>query len=826
MKTVSTHPKQTVRYFLSYAHDDGKLPEKLLAELDKQLRACKDFDFLRWQDTHILPGEKWHEEIQKAAKESDFGLLLISPAFLGSQYIGEHELPLFVSGEKPCVTVGLCRIDFANHDTKGLAESQLFLHSTPKGKVQKCFADCTGKHTADFALALYSQIKARLKKLFADTSTPPTPALATVEKTTNNLPRLPAFFGRKAELNTIAKALLPSTRTWGVLIDGTGGIGKTSLATRAAEIAAPQFDRVLFASTKVQKLTPEGAVVVSNSIVAAYPEMLTEIARLLGLPHIADKPETERAALIKAAVQNEKVLLILDNLENLDKAQQNLLFEFVSDLPVGCKAIVTSRRRTDVDARIIRLGKLDQDAALEYLEELSEGRDLLTRATISERLHLYEETGGNPLLLRWVVGQLGRGGCRNLDSAIDLCRKSTTANDPLEFIFGDLLETFTDAETKALAALTYFTQKVAVKFIAELASLTETAAQTALGDLANRALVMPDEADESFALVPMVADFLRKQKPQMVTETGNRLENHAYALIIENGYQNFDRFPALEATWPGISPALPLFLAGESERLQTICNALRDFFDFRGHWDEWISLSEKAEDKALAASDYHNAGWRTYDIGWVHYLYGQADAVIMCATRAAAHWARSKAGARERATAIRLQSVGHCMKMEYTTAINAIREALQLHRSLGAETIDVSIALNSLAEVERSSGDLAAAESSIREALRVARAAQWPEGVAGQIGSLAGLALQRENWSDAEELAREALPLAEAVQRQELIASAHHRLATALLRQSKVTEAWTHAQRAVQILSHLGSPDLAGAMANLRECERYEQSHL
>ena len=58
--------RREVRYFLSYAHDDGKLPEKLLAELDKQLCACKDFDFLRWQDTHILPGEKWHEEIQKA----------------------------------------------------------------------------------------------------------------------------------------------------------------------------------------------------------------------------------------------------------------------------------------------------------------------------------------------------------------------------------------------------------------------------------------------------------------------------------------------------------------------------------------------------------------------------------------------------------------------------------------------------------------------------------------------------------------------------------------------------------------------------------------
>jgi ATP/maltotriose-dependent transcriptional regulator MalT len=337
-----------------------------------------------------------------------------------------------------------------------------------------------------------------------------------------------------------------------VLIDGTGGMGKTSLAVRAAELAAPQFDRVLFVSTKSQKLTPEGKVALSTSIVAAYPDLLNQIAQLLALPKIAEKPETERADLIKDAMHPEKVLLILDNMENLEKAQQNLLYEFLQDLPPSCKAIVTSRRRTDVEGRIIRLEKLDQDAALAFLEELSADRPLLAKATPAERLHLYEETGGNPLLLRWVVGQLGRGSCRSIANALALCRKASDSNDPLEFIFGDLLETFTEAETKALAALTYFTQKIAVKHIAELADLSKTAAQTALADLANRALIMPDETEEHFALVPMVADFLRNKRPEVIAETGDRLEKRAYALIVENGYQEHERFPVLDAAWPGV----------------------------------------------------------------------------------------------------------------------------------------------------------------------------------------------------------------------------------------------------------------------------------
>ncbi|MDQ3011137.1 MAG: TIR domain-containing protein [Acidobacteriota bacterium] len=69
-------------------------------------------------------------------------------------------------------------------------------------------------------------------------------ASPTVPKTAipNNLPRLQAFFGRTEELKQIAEALDPESRTWGVLIDGPGGMGKTSLAVRAAyECTLAQF---------------------------------------------------------------------------------------------------------------------------------------------------------------------------------------------------------------------------------------------------------------------------------------------------------------------------------------------------------------------------------------------------------------------------------------------------------------------------------------------------------------------------------------------------------------------------------------------------------
>jgi hypothetical protein len=437
------------------------------------------------------------------------------------------------------------------------------------------------------------------------------------------------FFGREKELKTIADALSPKTRTWGALIDGPGGIGKTSLAIRAAELTPPgQFRYIFFLSSKQRALTAEGEQKLSDFIVPGYLDMLNEIARLLKKPELSKQPEAERARLIIDALQAAQALLILDNLESLPRDQQNQLFGFLSQLPQGCKAIATSRRRTDVDARIIRLEKLDQEAAVALLAELATDRPLLAKASEADRLHLYEETGGNPLLLRWVAGQLGKGCCRTIASALEFLRSAPPDNDPLEFIFGDLLETFTENETKVLAALTHFTQPVDVKFIAELSSISKIAAQTALGDLSSRALVVPDEEEKNFALVAMVGAFLRRKRPEAVQQTGNRLADRAYALIVENGYQKHDRFPLLDAAWTMIGAALPLFLAGPNPRLQTVCKALQYFLEYAGRWDEWLSLYQQAESKAVAASDFFNAGWRAYMQGWLHYLQGQADMVL------------------------------------------------------------------------------------------------------------------------------------------------------------------------------------------------------
>jgi hypothetical protein len=236
----------------------------------------------------------------------------------------------------------------------------------------------------------------------------PSPAVITKPSVPNNLPPLCSFFGREKELKTIADALTSEARTWGALIDGPGGMGKTSLAVRAAELVPlNRFKQIIFLSAKERELTADGQRPLTGFVLPSYLQMLNELANQLGQPELAKLAEEERTLRLQQKLQTADALLILDNLESLSSEHRDQIFAFVGRLPHGCKAIVTSRRRTDVDARIIRLEKLDQKAALELLAELATDRPLLAKATELERLHLYEETGGNPLLLRWSAGQLG-----------------------------------------------------------------------------------------------------------------------------------------------------------------------------------------------------------------------------------------------------------------------------------------------------------------------------------------------------------------------------------------------------------------------------------
>jgi hypothetical protein len=159
--------KRKVKIFVSYARSNKDLASKFLEKYKEQVSASKSFDYHFWQDKNILVGEEWHEAICQALEKCKIGLLLISPAFLGSRYISQQELPKFVgSKSKPSIPVMLQSVDFKRMDLKGLKRRQIFRLEGEKFKSPKSYGDCTGNQRDRFVLALFGEVEQRLEMVF------------------------------------------------------------------------------------------------------------------------------------------------------------------------------------------------------------------------------------------------------------------------------------------------------------------------------------------------------------------------------------------------------------------------------------------------------------------------------------------------------------------------------------------------------------------------------------------------------------------------------------------------------------------------------------
>ncbi len=80
-----------INIFISYAHADEKWLEKLQQHLKVLSKYYENIDC--WDDTKLRGGDKWREEISAAISNANVAILLVSTAFLASDFISNDELP-------------------------------------------------------------------------------------------------------------------------------------------------------------------------------------------------------------------------------------------------------------------------------------------------------------------------------------------------------------------------------------------------------------------------------------------------------------------------------------------------------------------------------------------------------------------------------------------------------------------------------------------------------------------------------------------------------------------------------------------------------------
>lgn len=134
---------------------------------------------------------------------------------------------------------------------------------------------------------------------------------------------LTALVGRTEEVRT-CKAALEHPRTRLLTLTGPGGVGKTRLALALAEQLRPRF--------------PQGVIFAPIADVKEPHLVLPTIARSLGMQDDGNQPVRES---LSAAFRNRRVLLVLDNLEQVISAAPEVA-ELLQHCP-GLTILATSR---------------------------------------------------------------------------------------------------------------------------------------------------------------------------------------------------------------------------------------------------------------------------------------------------------------------------------------------------------------------------------------------------------------------------------------------------------------------------------------------------
>jgi tetratricopeptide (TPR) repeat protein len=111
--------------FISYSHKDRKWRNDLDTHLKPYLRGGS---IVSWSDQQIAPGSEWVKEIQSALANSNVAVLLVSPAFLASDFIHEHELgPLLKEAEKGGVRILWVPVRASSYKKTALKDYQAVL---------------------------------------------------------------------------------------------------------------------------------------------------------------------------------------------------------------------------------------------------------------------------------------------------------------------------------------------------------------------------------------------------------------------------------------------------------------------------------------------------------------------------------------------------------------------------------------------------------------------------------------------------------------------------------------------------------------------------
>lgn len=594
------------------------------------------------------------------------------------------------------------------------------------------------------------------------------------------------FVGRETELANLRELLTHTNGQNIYCLTGMGGIGKTALAVRLAHTLRDDFsDGVLWANTAASE-----PLAILNSWAQAFDYDFS------GLPDLAS-----RAAALRSALADKKVLIILDDVWNVDQIRPLL--------PSGSRSTVLLTTR-DSDLVVALGGAEFQLSVL----TAAESRQLLTEIVGDERVQaeaayadeICHLLGNLPLAVKIAARRLAS---RRRWRLADLAKRLQDEKNRLAEL------SLRDREVRASFAVSWeaLDKKLRRTFallavfegrlfrVAALAAVAEVDRRTAEDQLASLVALSlaSEEGERYYRQHPLLVDFAREH----LEEDEAAYERMAqYYLAYASKHQS--DYLELEQEWDNLLAGMrvahqrsmwPLII-NYADTLAGAWFARARFSDMRQGYQWACEAAQALEDHPAYASALCQWGRTCIEQGdyaeaeehltQSFQLYQELDDQPSIATALyyLARIAKEKANFNE---AQRLLEVSR-----------SIRERLDDMPGV-AETLYLE------ADIPYANGDYEAAKRLGEQALNILQ--QLPDNELGSIralGLLADVAIKQENYDLGEQYCQQALALCEEIQEQGEVAIILYILSEACRRRGDLASARDHAKNSLTLFTRMG----------------------
>jgi len=634
---------------------------------------------------------------------------------------------------------------------------------------------------------------------------------------------LTPLVGRDDDVAAVRK-LLSSSRL--VTLTGTGGVGKSRLATQAAADLAADLD--------------DGVALVELAPLSD-PDLLPQHA--LAALGIREEPGRTADGTLAAYLRDRQLLLLLDNCEHLVSACAALVEGLLRSCP-RLTVLTTSREPLGVPGEVAwRVPSLSPAAAVRLFADRARsagGAFVLTPDNEGTVDHLCRRLDGIPLALELAAARVGMLSVEEIAERLDdrfrlLSGGSRTAAPRQQTLRATVDWTY-DALSPSERALFNRLAVFASSFTLEAAERVGGARDVleALSGLVNKSLVLAERnaggaGRTRYRLLETMRHYARERLAESGDAVAARGDHLAWAVAVAeeaapalDGAEQRRRLDLLETEHDNLRAALAWATSGaDPEPALRLAGALGRFWEVRGHLREGRAWLEAA--LALPATPATQP-LRATVLNWVGILaqrQGDYAAALAAYERSLSARRRLNDPLGIAASLCGLGNVA-ALRGDLATAAERYRESLAIGRELGEEQV-VAAAVANLGWVADTAGDTAAARSLYEEALAVRRRRGDVHGVAMALASLGDLAFKQGDFAAARDMHTESLALRRQLGDPSGVADSLGTLGHLALHRGDPERARGLYEESLGLRRRLGDlPGIPGSLGNLSDLARAE----